>query len=328
MATRNDVARLAGVSGATVARVLANSNLVSAQTREKVLKAVQELDYHPNYSGQILKGKSTQQILFFCPELYNPFYVHVYYGMDDYAQTQQYGIVLSRHFDQNSIQSGRYDGVVLSINDEKHHQQQINFLNGIQLPFVAANFCQASFEVPNVHFDYNQAGALAVKHLYELGHRRIAYISDNSHADAKWSNIEKHIAELPSLHCNKLVLNPAPELYDNLYEAGYLYAERIYRMFDLPTAIIAANDALASGLINGLWSKGIRMPEDLSIISFDDTYMSRFTTPPLTTLRLPKYEMGQALIKMLLSLLKDTSYESIALPSRLVVRGSTAAPKA
>ena len=327
MATRNDVARLAGVSGATVTRVLTNANLVSAATREKVMKAIRELDYHPNYSGQILKGKSTHQILFFCPDMYNPFYVHVYYGMDDYAQKQGYGIILTRHFDREVIQRGRYNGVVLSITDEKRHWEQIEFLNSINLPFVAANFYQASLEMPNVALDYDQASGLTVQHLRDLGHRKLAYISDVSGEDAKWNTILAHIQTDESMRCDKLVLNPAPELYDNLYEAGFLYAERIYRLIQPPTAVIAANDALATGFLSGLSRINVSVPKDLSVISFDDTYMSRFTIPPLTTVHFPKYEMGHALMKTLLSLLENKPYDSAPLASRLIVRGSTTACK-
>lgn len=324
MATRNDVAKRAGVSGATVTRVLSSPKLVSEHTREKVMQAVRELNYHPNYSGQILKEKCTRQVLFFCPDFYNPFYVHVFYGMDDYAQKQKYNIVLTRHFDKESIQRGRYDGIIFCALDDNQYSQNVQFLEDIGMPYVTAAFYQKLFHAPNVAFDYNQCTGLVIDHLYKLGHREIAYVSDTSNYDNKYNAVLNNIQSKSDIHCTRLLLNPAPELYENLYEAGSLYAEKIYRMLQLPTAIIAANDALATGLISGLTHNGIHIPNDLSVISFDDTFMTRFIIPPLTTIHFPKYEMGQTLMKVLLSVIEGNPCENVALPSRLIIRESTA----
>lgn len=291
------------------------------------MEAVRALDYHPNYSGQVLRGKATRQILFFCPHLYNPFYVHVYYGMDDYAQQHDYSIVLSRHFDCEAIRGGRYDGFVVSINDSITHKQPIQFLDGIHARYIAAAFLAPKSHLPYVGFDIEQSADLAVRHLYELGHRDIMYISDAAIDDGKWHHISRAIERFPFLHCEYLALNPAPELYDNLYEVGYLYAMRVYRMIKLPTAVIAANDALATGLLAGLQEKGMRIPEDISVIGFDDTFLSRFTSPSLTTIHFPKYEMGQTLMKGLLSILDNKPFDTTMLPSRLIVRSTTAAPR-
>ena len=325
MATRNDVAKLAGVSGATVTRVISNSSLVSSETREKVLEAVRALNYHPNYSGQLLRGKSTYQILFYCPELYNPFYVHVYYGMDDYAQKHGYSIVLTRHFDEEAILRGRYDGIVLSISHKKKQQPHMDFLTKSDIPFACALFSGEETDILGVKIDGQQAAKRALDHLYGLGHRQIVYVTDVAEEyDGKWEKLREYAKTLDGVACSRMVLKPGPELYDNLYEAGYLYADHIYRMIHLPTAVIAANDALATGLISGLQQKGMRLPEELSVIGFDDTFMTRFTVPPLTTVHFPKYEMGQTLIEGLLAVINGNKFENVSLPSRLIVRESTA----
>lgn len=324
MATRNDVAKLAGVSGATVSRVLSNPEVVSESTRAKVMDAVRALDYHPSYSGQMLKQKQTRQILFFCPDLFNPFYVHVFYGMDDYAQEHGYNIVLSRHFDKISVERGRYDGVILCALEDKEFQSSVEYLNSLSIPFVTAAFYKENINVHSVSIDYQQSTSLAVNHLYELGHRNIAYVSDTSSFDAKYNAVNNQVRLKSDMNCQRMVLTPAPELYPNHYEAGSLYAEQILREISQPTAVIAANDAIATGLLSGLTSVGLHVPADLSVIGFDDTHLSRFTIPALTTVRFPKYEMGQALIELLLSVISKEDAESVLLPSILVKRGSTA----
>lgn len=327
MITRNDVAKLACVSGATVTRVFNNFPNVREDTRARVLAAAKELNYHPNYSGRILRGQSTHQILFYCPDLYNPFYVHVYYGMDDYARKNNYSIVLTRHFDKETILQGQFDGIVLSVNDH-HRMEHIRFLQGESIPFICALFSPVSDDLHSVGFNFNQAASIAMANLYANGHRSIVYVSENSSLeDAKWLGLQHYIKEHDDICLDRLYLHPSPEENDNIYEVGYLYAARIYRLIKLPTAIVASNDAVATGLIRGLHECGVRLPEDISIISFDDTYMSRFTVPSLTTVHFPKYEMGQELIRGLLSILDNKEFESVSLNSRLIVRESTSSAK-
>lgn len=323
MATRNDVARLAGVSGSTVSRVLSNPDIVSEDTRRKVMDAVKKLDYHPSFSGQMLKQKQTRQILFFCPDLFNPFYVHVFYGMDDSAQKRGYNIVLSRHFDRSSVERGRYDGVILCALEEKQFHSDVEYLRSLSIPFVTASFYREGANIHSVSFDYQQSTGLAVEHLYKLGHRNIAYVSDTSSFDAKYNAVNSQVALKKDMTCQRLVLSPAPELYDNHYEAGSLYAERVISAIPRPTAVIAANDTVATGLISGLTASGLHIPADLSIVGFDDTYLSRFTVPSLTTVCFPKYEMGQSLIRLLFSVMNHEDPETILLPSTLIVRNST-----
>ena len=323
MANRNDVARIAGVSGTTVTRVLNNSGFVAEETREKVMEAIRQLDYHPNYSGRVLRGQSTRQILFYCPGLFNPFYVHVYYGMDDYAQKYDYSVVLSRHFDENMLQQRRFDGVILSVNDVRDYGQKREFLSMIKMPVVGANFLQARLDIPSVRLDFEQGGRQVAQHLYALGHRNILYASDNSVEDNKWNAIKKMAQEI-NLQATKPNISPGPEAYENLHELGHVYAERIHRMNFLPTAVVAANDAVALGLLSGLYQLGLRVPDDISVVSFDDIMLARYTIPPLTTVHFPKYEMGYELMHILHCMICNIPIESQQIiTTRLIIRQST-----
>jgi LacI family transcriptional regulator, repressor for deo operon, udp, cdd, tsx, nupC, and nupG len=323
MANRNDVARLAGVSGTTVTRVLNNSGFIADETRKKVMDAVQQLDYHPNYSGRVLRGQSTRQILFYCPGLFNPFYVHVYYGMDDYAQKYDYSVILTRHFDKNMLQQRRFDGVILSVNDVKDYGQKREFLSTIKMPVVGANFLQARLDIPFVRLDFEQGGRQAAEHLYALGHRSILYASDNNVEDYKWHAIRKMAQEM-NMQANRLSISPGPEAYENLHELGHVYAERIHRMNSLPTAVVSANDAVSLGLLSGLYQLGLRVPDDISVVSFDDIMLARYTIPPLTTVHFPKYEMGYELMHILHCMICKIPYEGQqTITTRLIVRQST-----
>ena len=324
MPTRKDVALLAGVSSATVSRVLTNTGYVSEEVRRKVLQAVSDLNYHPSYSGQILRGQSTRQVLFFCPHLFNPFYVHVYYGIDDCAHQSGYAVALSRTFDRDMIQQKRYDGVILSVTDYHAYLDQIRFLQAIDMPAISSNFRhsqEATF--PNVRIDFDLAAQQVVEHLYGLGHRHIAYASDNTNQNDKWTSVQAHAQRL-GIQADELITTPPPHLYDNLYELGRQYAERYQRQPKLPTAIIGANDAVATGLIGRLSELGFRIPAEVSIIGFDDTYLSPYTVPPLTTVHFPKYQIGYELMAGLKRLIEHGTPQSQSLPTRLILRSSTA----
>jgi len=322
MANRNDVARLAGVSGATVTRVLNGSGFVSEETRKKVIEAAQALNYHPNYSAQVLRGKHTRQILVYFPQLFNPFYVHVYCGMDDYARKYEYGIMLTRYFDKDLLQQKRFDGVIVAVFDYDEYPGQLEFARKIGIPIAAANFFQEHVDMPFVRPDFEQAARLAAKHLIDLGHRQILYLDDTDFGGSKWDGIQACMRD-EGVQVQRPGLSPPPSMYENLYELGHIYAERIHRMPSPPTGVIAANDAVATGLIGGLFQLGFRVPENISVVSFDDTMYSRFIAPPLTTVHLPKYEMGYETMRLMHNLIDGKPVANQVISARLIVRQSS-----
>ena len=296
MPTRDDVARLAGVSGASVARAFNQPEKLSESTRERIFAAAKALNYHPNYYGSVLRGKATKQLYVYCPELVNPFFLHVYFGMEQYALEQHYQIFLTRTFNRD-----------------------------MNLPFVISDFQDISrADIPAVGVNVEAAGYKAANHLFELGHDHIMFAS--AQIDPKWVGIQRCCND--NMRHASLFLLKEGDGIRNYFDMGAKCAKDIIGSRRLPTAIIAANDEIAVGLINGLSRFGCRVPEDVSVIGFDDAYIAAYSNPPLTTIHYPKARIGIEMARMLISMLNgQTTQPNITLETELVKRESTAAPR-
>lgn len=325
MPTRDDVARLAGVSGATVARAFNQPEKVSKVTLEKVQVAAKALNYHPNYYGSVLRGKATKQIYAFCPELENPFFIHVHFGMEKYALEQGYQIFLTRSFNRSLIHQGRYDGFLLPVYNPTDVLEGIYFLQENNLPFVISDFQDNTYnEFPSVGVDVEYAGFMAADHLFELGHDNILFATAS--VDPKWFGIQK-ACDVHSRNASLLLFKNGDGIR-NYYSLGAQCAVKIVEMSVLPTAVIAANDEIAVGLINEFMRLSLRVPEDISVIGFDDSYIASFCNPPLTTIHYPKSRIGLEMARMLIAMLNgDDTQRNIILETDFVCRESTSIPR-
>ena len=325
MPTRDDVARLAGVSGASVARAFNQPEKLSESTRERIFAAAKALNYHPNYYGSVLRGKATKQLYVYCPELVNPFFLHVYFGMEQYALEQHYQIFLTRTFNRDMIRQGRFDGFLFSVYNSTEVMDSIHFLRDMNLPFVISDFQDISrADIPAVGVNVEAAGYKAANHLFELGHDHIMFAS--AQIDPKWVGIQRCCND--NMRHASLFLLKEGDGIRNYFDMGAKCAKDIIGSRRLPTAIIAANDEIAVGLINGLSRFGCRVPEDVSVIGFDDAYIAAYSNPPLTTIHYPKARIGIEMARMLISMLNgQTTQPNITLETELVKRESTAAPR-
>ena len=325
MPTRDDVARLAGVSGASVARAFNQPEKLSKNTLEKILAAAKALNYHPNYYGSVLRGKATKQLYAFCPELVNPFFLHVYFGMEEYALANNYQIYLTRTFNRDMIHQGRFDGFLFPVYDLSEVAEGIHFLRDQNLPFVVSDFKNLSQnDFPCVSVDVAAAGYKAADHLIKLGHDNI--VMATAQIDPKWMGIQK-CCEENNKHAELMLLQNG-EGIRNYFDIGARCAKDISQVKKMPTAIIAANDEIAVGLINGLTRLGIRVPEDISVTGFDDAYIATYCNPPLTTLHYPKTRISREMARMLISTLNNEEVsQNIVLETEFVNRKSTAAPR-
>lgn len=172
--TLNELSIELGVSVTVVSRVINNKGYVSMEKRERVEKAIEELGYRPNLIAQSLKTNQTRQILFYAPELANPFYVEVYRGMEDYAEQHNYTIVVSRYFDDGMIQQRRFDGVILS---DILPEQQDKFLK-LGVPVVVTNYTGVRLRIPSVGIAMKEGACQAISYLWKCGHRRIGFITN------------------------------------------------------------------------------------------------------------------------------------------------------
>jgi LacI family transcriptional regulator, repressor for deo operon, udp, cdd, tsx, nupC, and nupG len=331
MSSIKDVARLAGVSIATVSRTLATPEKVSEATRRKVQQAIQRSGYVRNELARSFRMQSTQTILVLVPDIGNPFYSLIIQGLEEIAQRHRYRLLLGDL--QNSaereleylqgVMQRQVDGVI----SLGHALPQVRtFKDGKTVPLVMACEYLHDTSVASVSIDNAGAAALATRHLVERGHRRIAFINGPASTPLSKDRLRGYRAALKGAglpYAAELVLRGDFSLASGERAAqALLAAEREF------TAIFAANDAMGIGAIKVLRAHGLLVPRDVSVVGFDDIEFAQYVEPPLTTIHQPRREIGRAAMARMIALL-DGDHEppnAIVLDHELVVRGSTAAP--
>ncbi len=315
--TRKNVAERANVSVTVVSRVTNNNGYVADDKRKRVEKVIEELGYSANLIARGLKTNETKQILFYAPELSNPFYVELYQGMEDYAEKHGYTIVVSSHYDDDMIYQRKMDGMILSAISKK---QQAEFLK-LKVPVVVTNYSGETLEIPSVGIDMMGGARKAVGYLCESNHKRIGFITNiSTHQE------QRYLGYLQGLKERNIQPDPNWVLFENsrgtAFDQGFNAAHRLLELKLDVTAIFVFNDAMAIGVIAALAERGIRVPEDLSIIGFDDILQAQYTCPPLTTIHIPKYEQGEESARMLIRKIKGKEVRTTILGTDLMVRGS------
>ncbi len=319
MVTRKDIAEYAGVSKTTVTRVINNQGNVSQENIEKVSQAIKELEYCPNMVARGLKTKKTYQILFHAPALLNPFFVEIYTGMNEVAQQHGYHIVVSSNDDLKVIEQRQYDGVILSYIPIGHSQEEYKN-SGVKL--VATNYSTLDLEIPHLKVDIAHGITQALDYLYECGHRKIVLFSAqfayDQRIDAykKWLQAKQLPFQSDLYHTDYI----GKTTYEQGYNSGILFVENGL----IATAILAFNDAMAIGMLAAFKRKGIRVPEDISLIGFDDITQAKYTDPPLTTVSNSLYQIGKESAQMLISKINNETVSTKVIKTELVIRNSVA----
>ena len=324
--TLDKVARAAGVSSSTVSRIINGTAKVSAAKRENVLRIMSQLNYQPNVLARGLARGRTMGIGVLTQDISSPFYGSTLRGIESALLGSGYHpIFISGHWHLEEeleaidfLLSRRVDGIiVLGGGVPDLRLQEVAH----RLPMVVLGRSIPGLEGQCLRLD-NVAGALeATRHLLELGHERIAHIAgEPSHRDAQ-DRLEGYKA---ALRAAKLPFNPELVQGGDFCEAaGFLATTRLVEGRTLFSAIFAANDQMAYGARLALHRKGLRVPEDISLVGFDDLPTSMYTTPPLTTVQQPVEEMGRAAAQGVLRLLRGEQAEVRRMETRLVIREST-----
>jgi LacI family transcriptional regulator, repressor for deo operon, udp, cdd, tsx, nupC, and nupG len=324
------VAEQAGVSVATVSRVLNGHSNVRAQTRDRVLAAVETSGYRVNELARNLRTAESRLLLTMVPDFGNPFYAEVVRGIDVVARQHGYFMLLCdtgadpgrerSYFDM--LRRHRADGAICLDPDTVQHAL---LEDSGALPWVACCEFDTGMGVPYVGIDNYRAAGDAVRHLLARGHRRIGLInSDDGYLYAR----QRQQGYLDALSDAGVTPLPAwrRNVYSLDYEAGARAAAELagQRGADAPDAIFAVSDTLAIGAINGLRSVGKRTPDDVAVVGFDDISVAAQIDPPLTTVAQPMRELGETAARLLLKRLADpaANVPGVLLPHRLVVRGS------
>ena len=328
------VARLAGVSVATVSRVLNDSGPVKEETRRRILEVVETLNYVPHGAARSLTTKQTDTLGVLLPDIYGEFFSELIRGIDSAARRQGYHVLVSgSHEDREEVQAvlralrGRVDGLIL-MTPSADMLEALRSVPSGSPPIVLLNCPPGGLPFDSINVD-NHGGAMAmVRHLAGLGHRRIAFIQgppDNHDARERLRGYREAVREL-GLETDSTLEVPG----DFSEEAGCRAGEILLKLAARPDAVFAANDAMAIGCLHALRQDGVGVPEEIAVAGFDDVPIARFMSPPLTSVGVPIAELGALALERLLESVRQRGHSPRHedLPPVLVVRGSCGAQSA
>ena len=307
--TIQDIARLAGVSKATVSRVLNNKVPVSSDLSTRVMRIVREHGFVPNVTATGLAGGKTRLVGVLVPPLTWPAIPEMLRGVAEYIEDTSYEIVLySVRFERNHsdvldrILSMRMASGLLAILPGELAPGLANYFQQ-GLPLVLIDDQEKPAHIPWVGIDNANGAYKATRHLLELGHRRIAYLQGPRHY---YCAVERYQGYLQALRDAGIAPDPALISQGSFDEpSGRVCASELLTRppEDWPSAIFASNDQMAYGVLNQAEQLGVRVPEDVALIGFDDNLLSAHIRPPLTTIRQPFFQMGYRAIEMLLTMI-------------------------
>ncbi|MCM2675319.1 catabolite control protein A [Alkalicoccobacillus plakortidis] len=325
-----DVAREAGVSMATVSRVVNGNPNVKPTTRKKVLEAIEQLGYRPNAVARGLASKRTTTVGVIIPDISSIFFSELARGIEDIATMYKYNIILCNS-DQNkekeihlinTLLEKQVDGIVY-MGGEITEEHAVQFKRS-PVPIVLAATLDQEKNFPSVNIDYKQAAEDAVTTLIEKGHSKIGMLSGS--LDDPINGFQKFAGYRSALEKKNIEFDEnLIVLGDYTYDSGIEAMETFTEMKEMPTAIFASSDEMALGVIHGAQDKGYNVPEDFDVIGFDNTRLSVMVRPTLTTVVQPMYDIGAVSMRLLTKFMnkEDVADHTVQLPHRIEFRQST-----
>lgn len=329
MATIKDVARLAGVAPSTVSHYFTGNAPVSDSTRARIEQAVRELGYRPNAAARSLRLAQTRSIGLIVPNIANPFFAEIVRAIGYACQKVGYSLLLA----DSSGDEGREKDLVANM--LKQYIDGLLIIHAGRVP--TSRLLDATPPIPVVYVDREVeerasvatdnylGGRLAARHLVGLGHRRIGILAGDPHV----KNVQQRLAGFEDeLKLNRITISRRHIISGSQsFETGR-DAQLLMVGPNPPTAIFATNDIIALGAWNKLNDMGLRIPEDVSLMGYDNIEMTQWTIPPLTTVEQDKRELGRQSVATLIQAIQERELEpsTIYVPPRIVVRGSTAPP--
>lgn len=327
--TIKDIARAASVSHSTVSRALRDSPMVGRETADRIRRIAQESGYRASAVARSLATSRTRTIGVVVTSIADPFAAEVVSGIEEAADTQGYSVILA---DSNAdperevrvvtaLQERRVDGIVVT--SSRVGALYVPLLARMRVPIVLVNNQHPSEFVHSIMIGNREAALAAVNHLVALGHRRIAYLGDRF---GHQSDTERFAGYREALEQADLPFTPELVMHgDGKLEGGEQAICRLLSLAARPTAVFCYNDMSAVGALAGIRARGLRIPDDISVVGFDDLPIARYTWPPLTTVRQPKRQMGRLAVERLLKPSNGIE-ENTTVPGELIVRASTAPP--
>lgn len=332
--TIRDLAKKLNLSITTVSRALDGYADVSAETRERVVRAAEELGYRPSYAARNLRKRRTDTIGFVLPtsspQFSDPFYTSFLTGLCDESASRRIDLLVTsappgsqqeQEQYRRWVLSGRVDGIVL--NRLRLQDWRVSFLAAQRLPFSGLGYSLSSDRFPRVEVDERDGFGALTRHLIQIGHRRIAYIGAPPELSLQTERGEGY---RQALQAAGIPPDPRLELSGDLSEqCGYELGGRLLRQPEPPTAILGCNDLTALGVYKAARELGLNIGEELAVAGFDGIPETAFTQPPLTTLAQPTYEIARRLVGLLLDQINAAPPEPavVRVQPELILRAST-----
>lgn len=328
MATIHDVAKEAGVSIATVSRVLQGSPKVVPETKERVDEAIRKLEYKPNRLAQQFRSQKTRDVLVILPEIGNTFHTEILQGVEAVANKNRYNILIAdshndpvaeEHF-YEMLSQKQVDGIIsfsTALSIDKLTDYAENYPVVIGCRYVDHR------RIPNVTIDNSKAETDITSYILNLGHKNICYLAGPSDAHVYRDRLKGFLTAVDSRGAQidpELIVN-----CESSIQGGYDAMNIALNTGKAISAVIASGDVMAVGAIKALVSAGYNVPQDVAVVGFDDIDLSRLLTPTLTTVRQPKHQIGARSMEILLDLIdgKPMRTNRVVLDYELVIRESS-----
>lgn len=329
MTTIHEVAKRAKVSPTTVSHVINNTRFVSEALRQRVQRAMEELNYRPNALARSLRLGETHTLGLILPDSANPFFAEIGHAIEAAAFERGYSVILCNTENDptkellytNVLENRQVDGMIFVATGGNHDALSNIVRNG--LPLVVVDRDLGSLGLDAVTTNNHQGGMLATRHLIELGHQIIGCIAGPSDLTPSAERVTGYCDAVKE--ANLEVKNTLLLRGDFHVPSGLEAAIRLLQQDPRPTALFVCNDLMAIGALHAAAQLGLRVPDDVAIVGFDDIELASYTIPPLSTVCQPKQEIGQMAIELMLARMASPSLppQHKILPPQLVIRESS-----
>jgi DNA-binding LacI/PurR family transcriptional regulator len=332
MASIKDIARVARVSHSTVSRALRGSPLVSTETTARIRKIAKDQGFTVSAVARGLVTRKTRTIGVVVTTIADPFVSEVVSGIEQTANDHGYSVYLADSYADpereirvvQSFAERRVEGIVVTAS--RVGTIYLKILSELKVPIVLINNQRRGEFIHSVMIANVEASRQATQHLISLGHRRVAYLGDQFGYQSdteRFSGYRRALEEAALPFLPELVVHG-----DGTPEGGLKAMHLLLSLPQSPTAVFCYNDMTALGALRCIREGGLRVPEDISVIGFDDLFFASYTQPPLTTVRQPRRRMGLLAMEILLKLMSEQgSTDTIEVPAELILRESTAPPR-
>ena len=330
-ATIKDIARKLRISVSTVSRALRNLHDVNPETKKAVQELAKQLNYEPNYIAQSLINKKTRIIGVIVPIIASPVFGRILTGMNDSAHEHDYQLMICQSNENAELESSlvkqlasfKIDGLLISVSGQTKNDEFLEVLKKKEVPIVLFDRVLSSSDISKVVVDEFQSVFIAVEHLIKCGQKKIAHLAGPPHLSICIDRMNGYLTALKkhSIPIDKNLIITCQNFEEDALES----IKKLFSHKPYPDGIFTINDASAVTAIKYLNKKGIRIPEEVAVIGFNNDPISEIVEPSLTTVNLPCYEMGRIAVDLLIKRINDFSLppETVILHSKLIKRNSS-----